>query len=141
MGTWIGYKDYTDHQKTEANLKAQYGKLAGVEIQVTDTARHFIMWDDPAWMFETHGSLLADCPMRNRILYCCWQAAFWGTYTGVLCRQTIRSTGWQPHIVFDYLLFFGYFVALTDLLRREILRRGWLDAVSFRTAVWHCYPR
>jgi pimeloyl-ACP methyl ester carboxylesterase len=51
LGTWIGYKQYTDHARTEANLRSQYAKLAGVEIQVTDTAHHFIMWDDPTWMF------------------------------------------------------------------------------------------
>ena len=51
FGTWIGYSDYTDRAKTEANLRGQYAKLAGVEIQMTDTARHFIMWDDPDWMF------------------------------------------------------------------------------------------
>ena len=26
-------------------------KLEDVRIAVTDTARHFIMWDDPNWMF------------------------------------------------------------------------------------------
>src|ERR1035441_6151946 len=26
-------------------------KMIGVEIEVTDTAHHFIMWDDPNWMF------------------------------------------------------------------------------------------
>jgi pimeloyl-ACP methyl ester carboxylesterase len=52
LGSWIAYKDYTDHARTEANLRAQYAKLSGVEIQVTDTARHFIMWDDPEWMFR-----------------------------------------------------------------------------------------
>jgi pimeloyl-ACP methyl ester carboxylesterase len=51
LGAWIGYKGYTDHARTEANLRRQYAKLAGVEIQITDTARHFIMWDDPEWMF------------------------------------------------------------------------------------------
>jgi pimeloyl-ACP methyl ester carboxylesterase len=51
FGSWIGYKQYTDRARTEANLKAQYARLAGVEIQVTDTAHHFIMWDDPEWMF------------------------------------------------------------------------------------------
>jgi pimeloyl-ACP methyl ester carboxylesterase len=50
-GSWIGFKQYTDRAKTEANLRAQYAKLSGVEIQVTDTAHHFIMWDDPEWMF------------------------------------------------------------------------------------------
>jgi pimeloyl-ACP methyl ester carboxylesterase len=51
FGTWIGYKQYTDHARTEATLRGQYAKLSGVEIQVTDTAHHFIMWDDPNWMF------------------------------------------------------------------------------------------
>lgn len=51
MGTWIAYKQYTDRAKTEANLHAQYAKLTGVRIEVTDTAHHFIMWDDPNWMF------------------------------------------------------------------------------------------
>jgi len=51
LGTWIGASQYTDRQRTEANLRRQYAKLAGVDIQITDTARHFIMWDDPDWMF------------------------------------------------------------------------------------------
>jgi pimeloyl-ACP methyl ester carboxylesterase len=51
FGSWIAYKQYTDHARTEANLRSQYAKLPGVEIQVTDTAHHFIMWDDPNWMF------------------------------------------------------------------------------------------
>jgi pimeloyl-ACP methyl ester carboxylesterase len=51
LGTWIGYKEYTDRAKTEANFKSQYAALAGVEIHVSDTSRHFIMWDDPQWMF------------------------------------------------------------------------------------------
>jgi pimeloyl-ACP methyl ester carboxylesterase len=51
LGAWIGYKAYTDRARTEANLHRQYAQLAGVEIQITDTAHHFIMWDDPEWMF------------------------------------------------------------------------------------------
>jgi len=51
LGTWIAYKQYTDHTRTEANLRRQYARLAAVEIQVNDTGRHFIMWDDPEWMF------------------------------------------------------------------------------------------
>jgi pimeloyl-ACP methyl ester carboxylesterase len=51
FGSWIAYKQYTDHARIEATMRGQYAKLAGVEIQVCDTAHHFIMWDDPAWMF------------------------------------------------------------------------------------------
>ncbi len=52
MGTWIGYKEYgATHDGIETNMRAQYAKLAGVQIAISDTARHFIMWDDPNWMF------------------------------------------------------------------------------------------
>ncbi|HLW77516.1 MAG TPA: alpha/beta hydrolase [Bryobacteraceae bacterium] len=51
LGTWIGFKQYTDEPKVEANLQREYSKLKGVEIHVSDSARHFIMWDDPNWMF------------------------------------------------------------------------------------------
>jgi len=51
LGAWIGYKQYTDHQHTEANLRRQYAKLTGADVRITDTAKHFIMWDDPDWMF------------------------------------------------------------------------------------------
>jgi pimeloyl-ACP methyl ester carboxylesterase len=52
LGTWIGYKDYTDHAKTEANLHREYAKLEGADIRLTDTSRHFIMYDDPQWFFK-----------------------------------------------------------------------------------------
>jgi pimeloyl-ACP methyl ester carboxylesterase len=51
LATWIGYKQYTDHAKTEANLHREYAKLEGVDIRITDTSRHFIMYDEPQWFF------------------------------------------------------------------------------------------
>ncbi len=61
LGTWIGYKQYgANRESTLANLRAQYAKLSGVELRVTDTARHFIMWDDPAWMFDAMDRFLAS---------------------------------------------------------------------------------
>jgi pimeloyl-ACP methyl ester carboxylesterase len=51
LATWIGYKPFADRARTEAALRSQYAKLAGVEFQISDTAHHFIMWDDPEWMF------------------------------------------------------------------------------------------
>ena len=67
LGAWIGASQYTDRQRTEANLQRQYAKLAGVEIRITDTARHFIMWDDPDWMFgqlDRFLSLAKPVPVR-----------------------------------------------------------------------------
>jgi pimeloyl-ACP methyl ester carboxylesterase len=65
LGTWIGWKEYTDKPHVEANLKSQYAKLAGVEIYVADTARHFIMWDDPDWMFAKMDGFLKSGAARS----------------------------------------------------------------------------
>jgi pimeloyl-ACP methyl ester carboxylesterase len=51
LAEWASFAAFTDRARTEANLKLQYANLAGVEIQINDKARHFIMWDDPDWMF------------------------------------------------------------------------------------------
>lgn len=51
LATWIAYKDYTTREKTEANARREYAKLKGADIRMTDTARHFIMYDDPEWFF------------------------------------------------------------------------------------------
>jgi pimeloyl-ACP methyl ester carboxylesterase len=60
LGSWIAYKQYTDRARVEANLRRQYAKLAGVQIEVTDTAHHFIMWDDPNWMFAKMDAFLGE---------------------------------------------------------------------------------
>jgi pimeloyl-ACP methyl ester carboxylesterase len=60
LGTWIAYKQYTDRARTEANLRRQYATLAGVRIEVTDSAHHFIMWDDPNWMFGLMDAFLGE---------------------------------------------------------------------------------
>jgi hypothetical protein len=60
MVTWIGYKEYgAEHAGIEASLHDQYAKLANGTLTVSDTARHFIMWDDPNWMFEQMDHFLA----------------------------------------------------------------------------------
>jgi pimeloyl-ACP methyl ester carboxylesterase len=51
LATWIGYKDYTDKAHVDANIHREYAKLKGADIRMTDTARHFIMYDDPQWYF------------------------------------------------------------------------------------------
>lgn len=51
LGSWAGYKQYTTPEKTMANLMAQYEKLEGVEIALSESGRHFLMWDDAPWMF------------------------------------------------------------------------------------------
>jgi len=60
MGAWTGYKDYTTREKTDISLRKQYAKMAGVTLRITDTARHFIIWDDPTWMFAQVDEFLTE---------------------------------------------------------------------------------
>ena len=50
LGTWIAYKDYAPRAAIEATFQQQYAQLPGVRIALADTARHFIMYDQPDWM-------------------------------------------------------------------------------------------
>jgi len=51
LGTWISYKAYAPKEAIEGLFKAQYAKLPGVKVELADTARHFIMYDEPEWMY------------------------------------------------------------------------------------------
>lgn len=51
LGTWIAYKDVAPRATIEAAFRSQFSKLQGVDIEMSDTARHFVMLDDPRWMF------------------------------------------------------------------------------------------
>jgi pimeloyl-ACP methyl ester carboxylesterase len=52
LGTWIAYKDYAPKPAIAAMYTTQYARLPGVRVEIAETARHFIMYDDPAWMYD-----------------------------------------------------------------------------------------
>lgn len=52
LGTWIAYKDYAPKPAITAVYTTQYAQLKGAKIEMADKARHFIMYDDPAWMYD-----------------------------------------------------------------------------------------
>jgi signal transduction histidine kinase len=45
-----------------------------------------------------------------------------------------QQVGWRPSLIAGYGLFAVYSIALTELFRREIVRRKWLDASTGRMA-------
>jgi hypothetical protein len=51
LGSWAGYAAYTNRETTLGNLTRQYAGLSGVRIELHDETRHFIMFDEPEWMF------------------------------------------------------------------------------------------
>ncbi len=49
LGSWIAYKDMSTKEFTQKIFDTQYTKLPNKKIILSDTARHFIMLDDPEW--------------------------------------------------------------------------------------------
>lgn len=52
LGSWAAYKDFVPKAAFEQNYRNQYARLSGVQVDVAESARHFIMVDDPAWMYD-----------------------------------------------------------------------------------------
>lgn len=52
LGSWIAYQQFGAKPVFEQMYKTQYQQLAGVKVELADHARHFIMYDDPAWMYD-----------------------------------------------------------------------------------------
>ncbi len=66
LGSWAGYKPYTDRARTESIYREQFSQLRNVSIVLSDTARHFIMFDEPQWMFEQIETFLNAHPSTSR---------------------------------------------------------------------------
>jgi hypothetical protein len=58
LGTWVAYAQYGGQAGVRRTFETQYAKLKGVEIELAPNSRHFIMYDDPQWMFSTMDSFL-----------------------------------------------------------------------------------
>ena len=51
LGAWIAYKDYGFKRETIQNtFDVQYEKLANKSILLSDSGKHFLMYDDLTWM-------------------------------------------------------------------------------------------
>ena len=64
LGAWAAYAPYgSTKESTDAIYKAQYAKLAGVRIEMSEGGYHFLMWDDPQWLqSQVRGFLKAESP-------------------------------------------------------------------------------
>ena len=59
MGSWVAYKDYgMSHERLKASYGAQYKAMENHELVITDTGKHFIMWDDPDFYFAKMDAFL-----------------------------------------------------------------------------------
>jgi hypothetical protein len=65
IGTWKGWPTAT-HDGVAQVFDAQYAKLRGAQIVITDTARHFVMYDDPAFLFAQMDAFLDPARAAGR---------------------------------------------------------------------------
>jgi len=52
LGSWAAYKGYATRDAILQTFRTQYHQLPGVQIELADSARHFIMYDERDWMLE-----------------------------------------------------------------------------------------
>ncbi len=60
LSTWVAYKAFSTREQTLANVEQQYAKLRNKTIYMTDTAKHFLMLDEPQWFFDKLDAFLAQ---------------------------------------------------------------------------------
>jgi N-formylmaleamate deformylase len=61
LGAWAGYKDYGGTKEaTQATFDGQFAKLSGYKLALSETAKHFIMWDDPDFLLAQVKAFLAE---------------------------------------------------------------------------------
>jgi len=54
FGSWYGAKDYgITKEIVQANYKNQFLKAENCQIKVAETAKHFVMWDEPKWFINS----------------------------------------------------------------------------------------
>lgn len=51
LGAWAAYKNFgATKESTKAIFTTQYAELKNVDIRMSDTGYHFLMWDDATWV-------------------------------------------------------------------------------------------
>jgi pimeloyl-ACP methyl ester carboxylesterase len=61
LGAWRGREAAgLSHESVEATLKEQYGAAPHCRIEISDSARHFLLLDDPEWVARRIASLASQ---------------------------------------------------------------------------------
>ena len=58
--SWRRTRSTSRRRRSWSSFAEQFARLPRLHFALHDTARHFIMWDDPAWFFGQIDAFLAD---------------------------------------------------------------------------------
>ncbi len=65
LGAWAAYAQYGSTKETvRKTFTDQYANLKGVQIEMSETGYHFLMWDDPQWVFAQVKAFIAVPPLK-----------------------------------------------------------------------------
>jgi pimeloyl-ACP methyl ester carboxylesterase len=59
LGSWYGLKAFTTREAVERTFRGQYAGASGWSFALADSARHFLMLDDPEWTWSHVDGFLA----------------------------------------------------------------------------------
>lgn len=62
LGSWAGMQAFTTRARVDSTFRAQYAGLDSMRFALADSARHFLMLDDPEWTWREAGRFLATHP-------------------------------------------------------------------------------
>ena len=60
VGTWIAYQQYTTRAAVEKTFRDQFTNLPGYRFVMSETGKHFVMYDDPKLLFSEMDAFLAN---------------------------------------------------------------------------------
>lgn len=61
LGSWYGAKDYgITKEMVKTNYENQFLKATDCKIEMAETAKHFIMWDEPTWFINSVKSFITN---------------------------------------------------------------------------------
>jgi len=67
LGSWAAYAPYGATKESTAGIfKAQYAKLEGVRIELSEGGYHFLMWDDPQWLQAQVRGFIGGSPVATK---------------------------------------------------------------------------
>jgi pimeloyl-ACP methyl ester carboxylesterase len=66
VGTWIAYQQYTTRAAVEKTFRDQFANLPGYRFVMSESGKHFVMYDDPKLLFGEMDAFLANPSRKDK---------------------------------------------------------------------------
>lgn len=60
LASWVGQGPSADRESMERSFRSQFTHMKNWQLEIAPTSRHFIMYDEPDWMFEKMDKFLGQ---------------------------------------------------------------------------------